>query len=323
MTRFLAVLVALALGSPWVATRPATAGETFQPGDVVLVPDGQVDREGRVVRQDEHGVLVRFPMWDGRWDEVNGPTRYYEPTRVRRGAARPEPAASDATAKPSAPPTAAKPGEGGLSAGVSRAEGTAPLTQAEVLGFLRERIGTDPWSHPKKAETVSALAALIRKRGVDFRWETTSAFADELRRSGGNETTIPFHLAENFGRPKTVDELMGTWRLSVHARFSTKKEGRRHEADVVATTGSLVLRRDGESGSWEWRTAAGAVLRGTWRRATDAEMATKYRGGAGVVIEKGRDGWTWIVTEFDPEPMQSETVAVSALGSSYKELGAR
>lgn len=53
-------------------TRLAVVGQT------VRVKEGGGYREGRVVRTDQHGVLVMFPMYDGRWDEKNGPTRYYQ-----------------------------------------------------------------------------------------------------------------------------------------------------------------------------------------------------------------------------------------------------
>lgn len=75
-------------GAP--AAQPPPPAQPAQPGAGVPAEGAKVfvkadagGKEGRVVRVDKYGVLVRFPMFDGTWDEKNGPTRYYQPAELQ------------------------------------------------------------------------------------------------------------------------------------------------------------------------------------------------------------------------------------------------
>ncbi|MCL4820553.1 MAG: hypothetical protein KJ067_15525 [Vicinamibacteria bacterium] len=285
----------------------AIAQETaFAPGQKVLAGTGSARQEGVVVRQDASGVLVRFPMWDGRDDPVNGPTRHYRPDELRLAGAAP---AAPATAVPRARRVRVVPSTDG-----------APLSQAEILTFLKGRIGSDPWAHPDKPAVVRELAALIRARGVDFRWDTLSAFANELRNSGGNETTIPFHIRANFGSPVAQEWFYGAWDLSKYARSLSQQGDRWVERDTVALNGTLQI---GADGSYAWDSASGAI-RGRWRPAVASEMEWRQAGGAGIVLLRGKSGADWLVKEWDPEPLAVESISITLLESeATQEFGGR
>jgi hypothetical protein len=298
---------ALVLLASWFLVASAQT-PTFAPGQKVVAGTGSARQEGVVVRQDASGVLVRFPMWDGRDDPVNGPTRHYRPEELRL-VAGPEAEAAPATQVPRVRRVRVVPAVDG-----------APLSQGEILAFLKGRIGSDPWSHPDKPATIRELSALIRARGVDFRWDTLSAFANELRNSGGNETTIPFHIRANFGPPVAQEWFFGTWDLSKHARSLSQQGDRWIERDTVAANGTLQIAADG---SYAWDSASGAI-RGRWRPAVASEMEWRQAGGAGIVLLKGKSGVDWLVKEWDPEPLAVESISITLLESeATQEFGAR
>jgi hypothetical protein len=179
-------------------------------------------------------------------------------------------------------------------------KGGPPMSQQEVLEFLSQRIGSDPWRHPKKAETVAELAATIRKRGVSFRYQSTSDFASKLTNSGGNESTIPFAIQDNFGVPNTVEWLHGTWDLVKIAPSIVFEKGgwlyRRGE--MGAKEGVLTIKADG---TYDWN-----GIKGRHRLATEQETAMSYRGGGSVSSSRprrtgldrpGKTGRGWIVVQ--------------------------
>lgn len=322
MNRTLCAL-ALAVGF-LVEIAAAEAG--FQAGQKVIVGTGSMAQAGIVVRQDANGVLVRLPMWDGRDDPVNGPTRYYPATEVRLAADAGAPQAAPAPGDPAVPvvrrPTAPAPAPAGTArrAAVPAAAAGAPLSQAEILGFLKARIGSNPWSHPDKPKVIAELSALIRARGVDFRWDTLSQFADELRNNGGNESTIPFHIRANFGPPVAENWFFGAWDLTKHARSVSEQGDKWVERDTVAKNGLLRINPDH---TYVWNSASGE-FRGRWRPAVESEMAWRQAGGAGIVLEKGKSGVDWLVKEWDPEPLAVESISITLLDNeSTQEFGGR
>lgn len=192
------------------------------------------------------------------------------------------------------------------------------MTQQEILDFLSARIGTDPWGHPKKAETVAQLAALIRKRGVDFHWVTGSDFATRLINSGGNESTIPFAIQDNFGPPNTVEWLFGSWDMVKIAPSVTYEKGgwiyRRGE--MGATSGTLKIEK---GGTYDWN-----GIKGRYRVATEQETALSYRGGGSVVLLSAKSGDDWIVLK-DRKPTSGEWIVVQEYRSrgTLQEYGSR
>jgi hypothetical protein len=307
----------LALALPF-GTDTLWADTAFQPGQKVVVGSGSMAEVGIVVRQDEHGVLVRFPMWDKRDDPDNGPTRYADPKDVRlQGATNAPPAP---TAGPARPAPAAPAGAPTRRVSVPPAAGGAPLSQAEILGFLKARIGSNPWSHPDKPKVIQELSALIRARGVDFRMDTLSKFADELRNGGGNESTIPFHIRANFGPPVAEGWFFGAWDLTKYARSTSQQGDKWVERDTVAKNGQLRINPDH---TYVWNSASGE-FRGRWRLAVESEMAWRQAGGAGLVLEKGKSGVDWLVKEWDPEPLAVESISITLLDNeSTQEFGGR
>jgi len=197
-------------------------------------------------------------------------------------------------------------------------KGGPPMSQLEVLDFLSQRIGSDPWGHPKKAETVAELAATIRKRGVSFRYETLSDFATKLRNSGGNESTIPFAIQDNFGVPNTVEWLHGTWDLVKIAPSIVFEKGgwlyRRGE--MGAKEGVLTIKADG---TYDWN-----GIKGKHRLATEQETAMSYRGGGSVVLLAAKSGHDWIVLK-DRKTDTGDWIVVQEYQSrgTMQEFGSR
>lgn len=93
--------------------------EGFKPGDIVMVRHNGKVEEARVVRQDEHGVLVQWKDWqDGTFhdDPATAPTEYRQPEELTPRGATPQtapqprpgkndpPGGNDATAPHTPPP---------------------------------------------------------------------------------------------------------------------------------------------------------------------------------------------------------------------------
>lgn len=102
----------LALGCLSLLAPLAARAADFRPGQIVLVRRFGKMEEVRVVRQDEHGVLVQFKDWQDHTFHDNpavAPTMYYQPNEVQ----------PNQPARPAAPPKDAPPrgGEGNFTPG--------------------------------------------------------------------------------------------------------------------------------------------------------------------------------------------------------------
>ena len=185
------------------------------------------------------------------------------------------------------------------------------MSQEEILTFLKQRIGDDPWRHPDKPKVVAELAALIRQRGVNFRYDTLSDFASKLTNGGGNESTIPFAIKANFGAPARQDWLMGRWDLiKIGGRTRFTKDGDLYERlETGANAGNVVLKANG---TYEWNSASGKFT-GKWRAATAEEMAVNYQGGAGVVLLKAKSGEDWIVSKSTNSEFKGDSIDIKGL----------
>jgi hypothetical protein len=175
----------------------------------------------------------------------------------------------------------------------------APMSQQEVLSFLRERLGGgDPFMNPKREAALAELRLQILQRGVNFRYHAIGQFADELGKFGAlSGVTAP--LFENFGPPAKLEWLFGTW--------DSIKLGSPKKNTFFGKAGFLKI---SSNGTYEWSTASG-VFKGQWRKATAEEMAKSDKAGEGLVLLKAKSAADWIVTKRDTENQGGEGVKIS------------
>ena len=342
VTERLSRTLLLAAALVCVAVGPAAA-QQVQPGAIVEVNAySSWDTVGKVLKVNEYGILVLYRGQDGSYDEHLGFTRYFQPEDVRPYAERQPQAAQTATAAPisrvpggpnAVPPTAAgepvPPQTGPPGAGVGL-RATAPgggiglMSQGEILEYLRARIGDNPWTHPQKPQVIEALAAEIRRRGVDFTYETLSEFSTRLTNSGGNETTIPNSIGYNYGPPTEPEWHLGTWDMVVIGSTVDVVRGDRiyRQGEIGAKTGFIQVAADG---SYVWKLYAqdppSAYVHGRWRPATEQEM--RYQGGAGIVLLGGKSGENWLM-RADRKPGGEDDMVVSLVETwAQREFGTR
>ncbi len=251
-----------------------------------------------------------------KWTEWIAAPFQVDASRIReheRGPRRLTAPAAQPAAPPATPP-AAQPVPGGTT-----------LSKADILNFLRARIGTDPWNHPQKAATIRELAELIRQRGVNFRWVTLES--TEFINAGANESTIPFHIQANYGPPATQAWLQGIWDMYITGATTTfERNGslyRRMEQGALG--GSVAIL---PNNTYAWKLAPNdppeKYIRGTWRPATPAEMAVSYQGGAGVVLLNAYTGADWIVMKRSDEGQRGDGVTIAQLHTrATRQLGTR
>jgi hypothetical protein len=222
-------------------------------------------------------------------------------------ASEPKPAAASAPATPLA---AALPGAG-------------PMSQAQILAFLRTRMGEQPFQNPRRDAIKLELAELIRARGLDFVYEATpSEFYNELSRMGANTSELGFPLRENYGPPTRQAWLMGTWKLGKVAPAVYVQRGdwiyRKGELGVSGL-GTLSL---AANGGYIWKSATAESTQGHWRAASKVEM--KAQGGDGVVLLKAKSGYDWIVTQDRTTTLKGDWIRVSELATrQLNEYGQR
>jgi hypothetical protein len=214
------------------------------------------------------------------------------------------------TPAPSEPPRAAPP----------PITGKGLMTQAEILDFLRTRLGEDPFAHPQREQVKQELTALIKRRGVNFRYETLSDFGREIAKYGLT-SEITFPLQANYGPPTRQAWLMGTWNLSKISPAVDFRKGdriyRRMESGVN-NVGVLTLNGNG---SYVWKSSS-ETQRGAWRKATAEEM--KSQGGDGIVLLNAKGGWDWIVMQDRAATIRGDWIAVSEINSrQVREFGRR
>lgn len=167
------------------------------------------------------------------------------------------------------------------------------MSQRDVLGFLRGRLGDNPWG-PNRQQVLKEFAQEVKGRGVNFRLDLNSQFYQELAKMGAT-SEITFPINDNFGPPPGRDSLFGTWKTEVNAPAVYFEQGGdlwRRNAQVQAL-GSLTIQA---GGTYSWTLSTGKVVQGSWRPATAEEM--KYAGGEGLVLNQGRGGFNWIVTKY-------------------------
>jgi hypothetical protein len=201
--------------------------------------------------------------------------------------------------------------------------GTGLMTQEQVLGFLEAKIGdkafTDP---PREAEIKKELAEMIKARGVNFRFDSTSDFFQKLAKYGAITSEVTFPLQANYGAPTKQSWLMGAWNLGkIGAAVDYVKNNRvyRQGEIGVANVGTLTLNANG---TYVWKAGAKDSTSGKWREATKEEM--KDQGGDGIVLLKAKSGEDWIVMHDRWTKLKSDWIEISQLNSRWtRENGSR
>ena len=292
----------------------------FKPGDKIEY------RESKTPEVWEQGVYVGATP-DGKQPIIRKkPNQFYKDgaqtafdwESIRPLNARPATKTPDAAPKngggPGSPNPALKSAPTEAATGVTPAVSAGGLmTQQEVLSFLETRLGLEPFAHPRREEIRKELAEMIKRRGVNFRYQTLSDFANQLGKYGAS-SDITFPLSANFGPPTRQAWLMGKWSLSkIGATVDYARDGYiyRQTEIGVKDVGSLTITADGK---YVWQIAVPAgVARGEWRKATPDEM--RYQGGDAIVLLKAKGGVDWIVHQDRVTELKGEWVNIAQLGT--------
>lgn len=174
---------------------------------------------------------------------------------------------------------------------------SAPMSQDDVLSFLRARFGPgDPFANPQKDQILDQLRGEVLRRGLAFRYETLGAFSNELAKFGA-VSNVRAPMAENFGAPSRIQDLSGRWQLlKVGVAVEYDKGAYRYtRPEWVGPSGALVINADR---TYVWYSPSGD-FKGSWRPATPEEMAKSDKGGEGVVILRAKSNADWLVFKRD------------------------
>lgn len=211
--------------------------------------------------------------------------------------------------KPAAPAT--------VPAAVPAAMAGGLISKEEVLNFLRTRLGDQPFAHPQREQIKKELAEMIKRRGVNFRYQNLSDFSNQLGKYGATSDII-FPLQANYGPPTKEPWLIGKWSLSkIGATVDYKgNDGYiyRQTEIGVKDVGSVIITADGKY-TWNIDVPKG-VAQGTWRKSTPAEMP--YQGGDAIVLLKAKGGVDWIVHQDRVTELKGDWVNITQL--EYRQI---
>ena len=200
-------------------------------------------------------------------------------------------------------------------------DGGGLMTQAEVLSFLQTKLGDKPFQNPRREEIKKELAEMIKQRGLDFRFDSSTDFYNKLGKYGAT-SEITFPLRDNYGEPTKQSWLMGAWNLGkIGAAVDYVKNNRvyRQGEIGVGNVGTLTLNANG---TYIWKSAANQSTNGKWRKATREEM--KSQGGDGIILLKAKSGYDWIVSKNRATTLKGEWIFISELGTrQINEYGSR
>ena len=201
--------------------------------------------------------------------------------------------------------------------------GGSLMTKEEVLNFLNARLGDRPFQHPEREQIRKELAKMIKRRGVSFRYEALSDFANQLARFGAT-SDITFPLTDNYGPPTKQGWLIGSWSMDIiGATVDTARNNRVvRQGEMGAKGGRLTINPDN---TYLWQAYANDPpakhIKGTWRAASAEEM--KYQGGDGIVLQAAKSSWDWIVMQDRAAP-NGEWIRVADITSrQMREFGKR
>lgn len=197
-------------------------------------------------------------------------------------------------------------------------EGSGLMTKREILGFLQDRLGDNPFqvASSKREATFKELGQTIMQRGVNFRYETLSPFSNDLGKFGALSTVI-FPIQANHGAPTKQAWYIGTWNTSVTS------VGRR--IIIGANAGFLTINANG---TFVWKLyptdPPASYVKGSWRKATPEEMALSYQGGDGLVLLKGKEGYDWLVRQDRETTLAGDWIWIANLNArAQREEGKR
>ncbi len=240
------------------------------------------------------------------------------------GQAAPDPAAGPQAGPPPAPVARLTPAPNPQAGPAAPAGGggNGLMSEAEVLGFLKQRLGEgDPFMNPRREAVLRELREEVLRRGVDFHNHAIGTFANEIGKYGAL-SNVHFALNDNFGPPAKQAELMGKWELmKVGATTNFERGGDLYQRQEYAgLAGSLTLNA---GGTYVWNSPSG-VFRGNWRAATTAEMVQSDKGGEGVVLLGAKSGVDWLVHKRTEEGQEGTGIMIRDLATrNLRERGVR
>lgn len=273
----------------------------FKPGDKIDYLDyGKWETGGTFVgetpggkqpiirkRPNEYDAQGSQTAWD--WERIR-PTPGANPPAQPPPA--PQPPRDPPRQDPPAPPADDPPEPGGDEDGGEGNGCGAVLTQNDITGFLRRKLGTQkPFEWQKKERVENELAGMIRDCGVGFRFVNNDAFSYKLDSDFYPTTILRNPLTTNFGPPTPKGWYNGTWLIT------TQSED--YWLIVAARAGFLTINGGGDGGTYIWKYGPNdppaKYVRGTWRYATVEEMKVSFQGGAGIVLLNAVGGDNWLV----------------------------
>ncbi len=199
--------------------------------------------------------------------------------------------------------------------------GIGLMTQAEVLSFLQTKLGDKPFQNLRREEIKKELAEMIKARGLDFRFDSSTDFYNKLGKYGATSDII-FPLRDNYSAPTKQAWLIGAWNLGkIGAAVDYVRNNRvyRQGEIGVGNVGTLTLNANG---TYIWKSATKDSTSGRWRKATSEEM--KSQGGEGIVLLKAKSGYDWIVSKNRTTTLTGEWIYISELGTrQINEYGSR
>jgi hypothetical protein len=324
-------VVALSLAVAWFGAPLGVNAQpgTFQPGDKIEY------RESSYSEVWEPGVYVgatpngKQPIIRKKPNEFykDGAQTAYQWEWIRLPTAKPvakppveAPAKAATTAAPAVVPHAPEPTATPAALAHPIAAAGPPLSKEAILGFLQKNLGAQPFAHPRFQEIKRELADMIKRRGVNFRYENLSDFSNQLGKFGASSEII-FPLQSNFGPPTRQDWLMSKWGLSkIGATVDYKgNDGYiyRQTEIGVKDVGGLTITADGKY-VWNIDVPRG-VARGDWRKATPEEM--RYQGGDAIVLLKAKGGVDWIVHQDRVTQLKGDWINIAQLDSRQVREG--
>jgi hypothetical protein len=202
------------------------------------------------------------------------------------------------------------------------APGGEPLAEDEIKRFILDRVGDRPFDDPAKLrQTILELDALVKKRGTKFLYNTgLNEFGAWLSAHGFSAIGPINH---NFGPPNDQNWLFGSWVTSKTGLPVQWVEGDRLITWLeigAANTGVVTIY---SNGTYRWQTdSAQGIIVGKWRAATVEEMGDQ--GGAGVVLEKAKNGVEWVAYKYRASNPAEEWLGLAEVNRrSIREGGIR
>ena len=209
------------------------------------------------------------------------------------------------------------------------AGGGGVMTKAEIIGYMRSH-GSVNGRAKRDAQVCRDLVAMIKQRGGQERLEIGK---DDLSLFGENgcyneqATDVVAASKSNIGPPTTLDWLNGTWIMYVVGGVVDTAPGDGYiyrKSESVAKLGFLTI---SGNGTYTWKVEPSdppaKYVKGTWRKATPAEMV--LQGGAGIVLQHAAEGADWIVFKYMDPFNKADRVEVEHMQyrGSYRRIGWR